>query len=158
MKFNKLLPAVIATITAIAMTTGISYAESPEGQGFSPRGDNAQSRKPQARKLRKLKVLNLTEAQRSQIQKIKQNYRNKIGGILTSEQKSILESAKQSGQNARRVMKSLNLTSEQKQKLREFKKSQRQEVAAILTTEQKQKLQEFRQQRRSRRSRKRGAS
>lgn len=158
MKFNKLLPSAIITISAIVMTAGISYAESSDGQGFSPRGGNAQSRKPQGRKLRKFKALNLTEAQKSQIQKIKQNYRDKIVSFLTSEQKKTLELAKKQGQNPRQAMRNLNLTSEQKQKLRELKKSQRQEVEAILTAEQKQQLQELRQHRRSRRGGRRGAS
>ena len=151
MKFKKLLPVAILTISAIAMTAGISQAELSNGEGFSGRSANAQTKK-----FRKFEALKLTEEQKSQIQEIRKNYRSKIGDILTSEQKAALESAKRQGQNRRRAMQNLNLSSEQKQKLQELKKSKRQEIAGILTAEQKQKLQEIGQQRRSRRGRRGG--
>ncbi len=153
MKLKKLLSAAIA-VSMIAMTAGISQAESPEGENFSGRGGNSQTRKLKNRRKRKFDVLNLTEEQKSKIKEIKQNYRDQIADIFTSEQKAALESAKQQGRNRRQVMKNLNLSSDQKQKIKKLIKSRREKIAAILTPEQKQKLQEFRQQRRTRRSEK----
>ncbi len=92
MKFKKLLPSLIVAISTIVMTPGISQAELPNGEGFSGRSSNGQSRRP-----RKFNALDLTDSQKSQIQEIRKKYRQKIGGILTSEQKAALESAKQQG-------------------------------------------------------------
>ena len=145
MKFKKLLPAVIVAISTIVMTSGISQAELPNGEDFSRRSPNGQSRK-----LRKFDALNLTNSQKSQIQEIRKKYRKKIGDILTSEQRAALESAKQQGLRRRQGMKNLNLTSDQKQQLQELKKSRRQEIRGILTEKQMEKLQQLRQKRRSR--------
>ncbi|MEM7579885.1 MAG: Spy/CpxP family protein refolding chaperone [Mastigocoleus sp.] len=153
MNFKKLVPAAIITISTMGFVVPSVIAitaEASQAQVTPGRSANGGERKS-----RKFKALNLTEEQKSQLREIRQSYREKMGTILTSEQKALLNAAKEQGQNRRQVMRSLNLTEGQKQELRELKKSQREEISNILTEEQKQKMQELRQQRQSRRGRNR---
>jgi len=99
----------------------------------------------------KLERLNLTEAQKTQIEAIKKDARAQMQEILTDEQLEKLQSAKGNRQQKREIWGSLGLTDTQKAKLKEIRQSKRSQIKAILTDEQKQQLQQMRQNRRQNR-------
>ena len=96
--------------------------------------------------------LNLTEAQKAQMQTIKNNTRAQIEGILTAEQRATLQAAKDAprGQRGQRGWANLNLTEQQKTQMREIRQASQQQMLAVLTPEQRQQMEEMRQNRRSR--------
>lgn len=89
----------------------------------------------------KFAQLNLTDAQKAQIQKIHESKRQQMDAILTSAQKEQLRVARAQGQRA-----NLNLTEDQKAKMKAVHTAAKSEMEAVLTAEQKQKLQELKQQ------------
>ncbi|MEH2160395.1 MAG: P pilus assembly/Cpx signaling pathway, periplasmic inhibitor/zinc-resistance associated protein [Nostoc sp.] len=119
------------------------------------------------------KDLNLTDAQKTQIQAIRRDSRTKSEAVLTPEQKAKLEATKQArraewqarkaqgqtgegqrqaGQGKRKGhFAELNLTEAQKTQMREIRESEKQQIQAVLTPEQRQKLEQFRQNAPSRR-------
>ncbi|MEH1772349.1 Spy/CpxP family protein refolding chaperone [Nostoc sp.] len=121
------------------------------------------------------KELNLTDAQKSQIQAIRRDSRTKFEAVLTPEQKAKLEAAKQARQAERQARKAqgqtgqgqrqpgqhhggrkgnfadLNLTEAQKTQMRQIRESEKQQIQAVFTPEQRQKLEQFRQNAPSRR-------
>ena len=97
------------------------------------------------------KSLNLTDAQKAQMQEIKKSSRAEMERILTPQQLQQLQAAKASGERKRGGWKSLNLTDAQKAELKKVKESQKAQFEAILSTEQKAKLQEMKQMRQNRR-------
>ena len=116
------------------------------------------------------KELNLTDAQKTQIQAIRRDSRIKFEAVLTPEQKAKLEAAKQArraewqarkaqgqtqGQAGQRQRKDnfaeLNLTEAQKTQMRQIRESEKQQIQAVLTPEQRQKLKQFRKNAPSRR-------
>ncbi|MEH1975735.1 MAG: P pilus assembly/Cpx signaling pathway, periplasmic inhibitor/zinc-resistance associated protein [Nostoc sp.] len=121
------------------------------------------------------KDLNLTDAQKSQIQAIRRDSRTKFDAVLTPEQKAKLEAAKQARQAERQARKAqgqtgqgqrqpgqhhggrkgnfadLNLTEAQKTQMRQIRESEKQQIQAVFTPEQRQKLEQFRQNAPSRR-------
>ncbi|MEH2105535.1 Spy/CpxP family protein refolding chaperone [Nostoc sp.] len=121
------------------------------------------------------KDLNLTDAQKSQIQVIRRDSRTKFEAVLTPEQKAKLEAAKQARQAERQARKAqgqtgqgqrqpgqhhggrkgnfadLNLTEAQKTQMRQIRESEKQQIQAVFTPEQRQKLEQFRQNAPSRR-------
>ncbi|MEB3215100.1 MAG: P pilus assembly/Cpx signaling pathway, periplasmic inhibitor/zinc-resistance associated protein [Nostocales cyanobacterium 94392] len=97
------------------------------------------------------KRLNLTDAQKTQIQQIKQSARAEMERILTPEQLQKLQAAKASGEKRRGGFADLNLTDAQKVELNRIKESKKSQIEAILTDEQKAQIQEMRQMRQNRR-------
>lgn len=97
--------------------------------------------------------LNLTDAQKAEMQKIKQSARTQMRDVLTPEQLQKLEAAKASGQKKRGVWRSLNLTDAQKAELKAIRENKKAQFKAILTDEQKAQLEEMKQMRRNRRQR-----
>ncbi len=95
--------------------------------------------------------LNLTEAQKTQMQQIKESARAEMERILTPEQLNKLQAAKASGQKKRGVWQSLNLTDAQKAELKKVRESKKAQFEAILTDEQKATMQEMKQMRQNRR-------
>lgn len=91
----------------------------------------------------KFEQLNLTDAQKAQIQQIKQSTRQQMDAIFTPAQKEQRRLAREQRQKP-----NLNLTEDQKAKLKAIRQSSKSQMEAVLTAEQKQKLQELRQQRR----------
>ncbi|HEY9695369.1 MAG TPA: Spy/CpxP family protein refolding chaperone, partial [Oculatellaceae cyanobacterium] len=75
---------------------------------------------------------------------IRQSERSQMDSILTADQKSRLETAKQNRQDRRQVFESLNLTNEQKTKIDAVRSASRQQMDAILTAEQRQQMQQRR--------------
>lgn len=137
---------------AIALTvTAIPFAAQAQMRSSSPL-QMAQT----AKKGGAWQRLNLTEAQKSQMQTIKTNTRAQMEAILTPEQKATLAAAKQAGQQGqqgqgKRGWANLNLTEQQKTQMRQVKESSQQQMQAVLTPEQRQQMQEMRQNMRSRR-------
>jgi len=114
--------------------------------------------------------LNLTEAQKAQMQTIKNNTRTQIEAILTPEQKATLAAAKQARQGERQAGQrqrgqgkkkkgwaNLNLTEQQQTQMRQIRESSKQQMQAVLTPEQRQQMQEMRQNMRSSRGQQRNS-
>ena len=97
--------------------------------------------------------LNLTDAQKAQMQQIKESARAEMQKILTTEQLEKLEAAKASGEKKRAVWRTLDLTATQKADLKKIKESKKAQIEAILTDEQKAQMQQMRQNRRNGRNR-----
>lgn len=119
------------------------------------------------------KDLNLTDAQKNQIQAIRRDSRTKMEAVFTPEQKAKLEAAKQArraewqarkaqGQTGQRQpgqhhgrrkgdFADLNLSEIQKTQIRQIRESEKQQIQAVLTPEQRQKIEQFRQNAPSRR-------
>ncbi|WGV26237.1 Spy/CpxP family protein refolding chaperone [Halotia branconii] len=109
--------------------------------------------------------LELTDAQKAQMQSIRRDTRAKIEAILTPEQKAKLAAAKQArqaqrqaGQGQRQANRGqrkgwveLNLTEAQKTQMRQIRESSKQQMQAILTPEQQAKLKQFQENMRQRR-------
>lgn len=109
----------------------------------------------QAKKEGAWKGLNLTEAQKTQMQQIKQSTRAEMQRVLTPEQLQKLQAAKASRQGKRGGFADLNLTDAQKVELNRIKESKKSQMEAILTNEQKAQIQEMRQMRQNRRGNRR---
>lgn len=91
--------------------------------------------------------LNLTDAQKAQMQTIRSNTRDKIAAVLTPEQKAKVEDAKQGGleQMKKKVWADLNLTEQQKTQIRQIRESSKEQMLQVLTPEQRQQLEEMRE-------------
>jgi Spy/CpxP family protein refolding chaperone len=94
----------------------------------------------------KFEQLNLTDAQKAQIQQLKESSRQQMDAIFTPAQKEQLRVAREQRQRP-----NLNLTEDQKAKMKAVRESSKSQMEAVLTAEQKQKLQELQQQWRQRR-------
>ncbi|BAZ52186.1 hypothetical protein NIES4103_48450 [Nostoc sp. NIES-4103] len=109
--------------------------------------------------------LDLTDAQKAQIQQIKRNTRAQIEAVFTPEQKEKLKAAfearraqREAGQRPTgprqgnwKNFAQLNLTQAQKDQIRQIKESSRQQIQAVLTPEQQAKLKQFQENARQRR-------
>ncbi|MBE9216346.1 P pilus assembly/Cpx signaling pathway, periplasmic inhibitor/zinc-resistance associated protein [Plectonema cf. radiosum LEGE 06105] len=105
----------------------------------------------QAKKQGGWKRLNLTEAQKTQMQQIKQSARAEMERILTPEQLQKFQAAKASGEKKGGGFRDLNLTDAQKVELQRIGESKKSQMEAILTDEQKAQIQDMRQNRRGNR-------
>jgi Spy/CpxP family protein refolding chaperone len=74
------------------------------------------------------------------------SFRDRLDGILTSEQRQSLETVREAGKTPPEAMASLNLSTAQKNQMQAAIKSFQGQVFSILTPEQKQKLRQLRQQ------------
>ncbi len=84
--------------------------------------------------------ISLTSDQKSQIEQIHQSTHAKLDALMTAEQKTQLENARQQGQDPHQALDSLNFTDDQKAKAREILQSSRKQIDAILTPEQLQQV------------------
>ena len=116
----KLLPLVAGTLS-LALSTAIVPVVF------------AQSNTPPAPTQSRQNWLNLTQEQ--------------IDNILTAEQRSLVEAARENGEHPRRVFQSLNLTDEQQAQMEEVRQTAKEQMDAILTAEQRQQLEQRRQSR-----------
>ncbi|MEA5582615.1 P pilus assembly/Cpx signaling pathway, periplasmic inhibitor/zinc-resistance associated protein [Nodularia harveyana UHCC-0300] len=162
----KPLPLIAAAITLAV--TAIPFAAQAQMRSFSPL-QMAQMSKPGGGEKggRGFGRLNLTDAQKAQMQTIKTNTRAQIEGILTAEQKATLQAAKearqaqrQAGQGQRQARRgqrgekgfaNLNLSEEQKTQMRQIREASKEQMLAVLTPEQRQQMAEMRQNMESRR-------
>jgi Spy/CpxP family protein refolding chaperone len=90
---------------------------------------------------KKYEQLNLTDAQKAQIQQIKQSTRQQMDAVFTPEQKEQLRVAREQKQRP-----NLTLTDAQKAQLKAIRESSKTQMDAVFTPEQKQKLSELHQQ------------
>ena len=89
-------------------------------------------------------TLNLTAAQKAQLQQIRATTHSQINALLTPAQQAKYASAKSERQE-NQVWASLNLTADQKTKIRAIRQSAKQQMDAVLTPAQRQHLQQQRQ-------------
>jgi Spy/CpxP family protein refolding chaperone len=111
-----------------------------------------------------LRDLDLTEAELTQIENLRKEYRPKIvkaleglRGILTDQQKTAREEALKAGKKRREVLASLNLTDEQRQKVQvignevaPLVREELEKIRDVLTEEQQAKLPELKTEREDR--------
>jgi Spy/CpxP family protein refolding chaperone len=111
-----------------------------------------------------LRHLDLTDAEKSQIDDIQKEYRPKmvkalegLKGILTDEQRKAREDGLNAGKKRREILASLNLTADQKEKeaavakeVAEIAKQEMEKIRDVLTQEQQAKLPELKDERRDR--------
>jgi Spy/CpxP family protein refolding chaperone len=114
-----------------------------------------------AGRLAHLRELHLTEAERSEIAKIRSEYHPKIvkameglKGTLSAEQRTAREEGLKAGKKRREVLAALNLTGEQKEKVEAVGKEvatlvreEMEKIHDVLTESQKEKLAEFKEER-----------
>jgi Spy/CpxP family protein refolding chaperone len=117
-----------------------------------------------AERIAHLRDLDLTEAEMTQIEDLRKEYRPKIvkaleglRGILSDEQRQAREEALKAGKKHREVLASLNLTEQQKEKVHAVGKEvatlfreELEKIKEVLTPEQQAKLPELKAERRER--------
>jgi len=117
-----------------------------------------------AERIAHLKELDLTDAEITQIEEIREEYRPKIEtvmkeltGILTDEQKKAREEGLKAGKSRREIRESLNLNDEQKTKVEAIGKElvpvvrdELQKIKSVLTAEQQEKLAVLKEERKDR--------
>jgi protein CpxP len=165
MKFKPL--SLLAGAVALTLTA-TPFAVQAQTRAVSPQ--RAQSLRMQVAQrgggLGGFARLNLTEAQKAQMQTIQTNTRNQIEAILTPEQKAQLQAAKEArqtqrqagqgqrqarqGQRPQKGFANLNLTEQQKTQMRQIHQTSREQMLAVLTPQQRQQLEEMRQNMRTR--------
>jgi periplasmic protein CpxP/Spy len=91
--------------------------------------------------------IQLSDAQKTEMEKIRLDTRSRIEKIFTAQQKKQLQAAIKAGQPPQQAFGSLKFTPEQQTRLRDIMQSSQQKVEAILTPEQKQQLVQMRQNR-----------
>jgi Spy/CpxP family protein refolding chaperone len=132
-KLSWLIPGTLAIAVAVAPLFPVAAQMPPEPAVFAQKRDK----------------LNLSDAQKQQMQQLRQETRAQIEAVLTPEQKAQLQTLKEQGQNQRQrrrdVLSSLNLTPEQQERIRAIRQEAKQKMDAILTPEQKQQLEQRRQ-------------
>jgi periplasmic protein CpxP/Spy len=82
--------------------------------------------------------LNLTEAQREQIQAIRQDARSQIAALLTPEQRSIAIATLENGDSLRSIIDQLNLSDQQETEIRAVIRTHMEAASEVLTQEQRQ--------------------
>jgi periplasmic protein CpxP/Spy len=160
---NKLMPiligAIVLTLTAAPSAVhaqnfqyGDDYEQDTYGQGQS-----------RGRGQGRFAGIDLTERQREQIARIRQDTQNRIQRILTPAQRQQLQSLRQDrqgqrgtmraqGQRGRRgIFSSLNLSDDQKRQLRDVRQDSKSRMEAVLTPQQRQQMQRNMENRRTRR-------
>ncbi|MEM6255496.1 MAG: Spy/CpxP family protein refolding chaperone [Cyanobacteria bacterium P01_D01_bin.156] len=93
--------------------------------------------------------LDLTPAQQSELDAIKENARSQAESVLTDEQQAAV--AGKTGREWMQAVRGLDLSEEQRTELQEIRENSRAAADEVLTDEQQAQLQEMRQQRGNRR-------
>ncbi len=83
--------------------------------------------------------LNLTDAQKAQIKKIRLSTQKQINGILTKDQQAQKQQARQQHSAVK-----LNLSNDQKAQIKKIRQDGQSQIEAVLTPAQKQQLQQLR--------------
>jgi Spy/CpxP family protein refolding chaperone len=117
-----------------------------------------------AARIAHLRDLDLTDAERTQIEEIRNDFRPKIAkalegfhGILNADQTKARQEGLKAGKKRREVLESLNLTADQKEKAESVCKEacglvreEMEKVRDVLTAEQREKLGELKEERKDR--------
>lgn len=136
-KSSLLLPGAIALLLS---TTSLLPVQAQSQNAPGPRMERMTNK------------LNLTEQQKSQLQKLREDTQSRIiREVLTADQRSRYEAALQQGEKPRKIMKSLNLTSQQRTQMRTIHQESRQRMEQILTPEQLNQMRQRQQNRPQRR-------
>ncbi|HEY9596545.1 MAG TPA: P pilus assembly/Cpx signaling pathway, periplasmic inhibitor/zinc-resistance associated protein [Cyanophyceae cyanobacterium] len=90
--------------------------------------------------------LNLTQRQKDQLARIRQQTRAQIDALLTPAQRQQYQSMQENNQGRRGGLRSLNLTEEQRTQVRQIMESAKSQSQAVLTTQQQAQLRQLRQQ------------
>lgn len=90
-----------------------------------------------------LEQLDLSDAQRAQIESIRSESREQMRAVLSAEQQALLDSRESEG---RRVWRQLDLSDPQREEIRSIREATRTEVRSVLTEEQQAQLEELREQ------------
>ncbi len=137
------LSVVLGVVAALGLSTGIiasaiapAYAEPGTMQQRGQRGQRGQWGERMAQEL------NLTPEQQAQIRQIREASKQQMQSVLTAEQRTQLETARQQGQRPR-----LNLSEQQRQQMQQIRESTKQKIEAVLTPEQRARAEQLRQQR-----------
>ncbi len=88
--------------------------------------------------------LNLTPAQKTKMEQLRQSARTEIEGILTTEQRQKFQQIETQRQVRHQAGESMNLTADQKLKLKAIRQANQQQFQAILTPTQQAQLKEDR--------------
>jgi periplasmic protein CpxP/Spy len=144
-RLSILVGIVALSLTAIPFAVKANTTLTSQSQIVA----QATDKKPNREKF--AEELGLTDTQKSELQKIRQETRTAIQGVLTPEQRTQWEAAKNNRQARREGLKALNLSEEQRASIKKIKEDSKAKMDAVLTAEQKQKIEQMRQNWRSRR-------
>ena len=86
-----------------------------------------------------MQQLNLSDTQKSQIQQYRQSAKQQIDAILTSDQKTAIQQAKEN-----HTRPNLNLSDDQKAQIKSIRQQTKANIQAVLTPDQQQQLQQLR--------------
>lgn len=142
----KLMPMLAGAIVlgAAAIPFAVNAQANSSGQQLLAQ---AQQRQRQGKEGKWAK-LNLTDAQKQEMRRIKEETRTQMQSILTPEQQATVQAAMQNGQGRNRQgWKEIkeSLTDAQKAQMRTLMEQQKARIEALLTDDQKQQLQQMRQ-------------
>ncbi|WP_413175062.1 Spy/CpxP family protein refolding chaperone [Anabaena azotica] len=97
----------------------------------------------------KMSELNLTDTQKAQVKRIREESEAQIFALLSPEQQQQVQSANNGRYKlSMKKLRSLNLSTEQRQEIREITQQQRQQIQRILTPEQREIMNQWRRNRR----------
>lgn len=155
---TKLIALLGTTATLFMSTAWVNLAQAqPASTTSNPQLILAQGKR---------NLLNLTDAQKTQMRQIREATRQQIENVLTQEQKDKLRAAREQRREQRgqqqaqqggqrrgqrgQLWSTLNLTSEQQAQIQRIRQESRQKMQAVLTPEQQQQMQQMRQNRQNR--------
>ncbi|MGV0025235.1 hypothetical protein [Phormidesmis priestleyi] len=141
-----LLPGAIALILSATPMVAVNAQTAPT----APTGERMQNKNR----------LNLTADQKAKMKAIRENTRTQIDGVLTTEQRTQLQSER--GQGMKRgkglrsaradiSLRSLNLSNDQKARIKTIMEASRRDREAVLTPAQLEQMRQFQSQRRANR-------
>jgi len=107
--------------------------------GRERRGDR------RARGMEFLEDLDLTDAQRAQLDQIRENGRQEMAAVLTADQREAFQAGIASGEPMPRVLRSLNLSDDQRNDLWSIMEDGMAEARNVLTPEQQAEIDELRE-------------
>ena len=128
--------SLLVTVAGLAITAVSCNAQNPLKVLDNPIGV-AQTAPPRGNPFEQM---GLTSEQQSKIQQIRENSRDQIEQILTSEQLAEWRRAMQNRRDHRNTITALNLTPEQQQKLQALRSSEQQQIFEVLTPEQREQF------------------
>jgi Spy/CpxP family protein refolding chaperone len=132
---RSLLLSSFLVLTLVGLSTLPTFAQPEPGFGNPPSdrpGPGFKGRRQLGQKL------NLTDAQKAQLQEIRQTTHSRVEAVLTADQKAQLETAKQQGTKLREAFQSLNLSDDQRQQIQTIREEGRQQMESVLTSEQRE--------------------
>lgn len=116
-----------------------NYRSSPNGTTY-PSSQRDINQNPE-----RMSGLNLTDSQKSQMKRVREDSDSRILAVLSDEQKQQVRTNSNGRTNlSMKKLRSLDLSTEQRQEIDEITKDQQQQIQEILTPEQRQMMQQRR--------------